>query len=324
MRLGPILFFIFILFYPSVTAEEMEEIDMSDFLDMFFSKEWNEDFNSLNYKATCPEVVWSADSKLSAWVDIVGYKNMSRINNTDYIYGDPVDCVIVEYEVKDLLQWNDNVDWIREDISYSLFDDNITVILDITMLWHHSTLKHTKTGKSYIKKDYSYAFMTINDIEKVPLQYNFSPTHIPTYLIFYNNTFSPKTIINVPEKEGLFYVEYSYNNETIKQNLMNAEIEKNPKGIEFINFTFVKNWNSPDNNLSHIGDSCIITGANFTAKNLNITLRTPYKTFDVTNYNVTINNVSASSCMSSSLIPFCFIITLLLFTLLTIVKVVWR
>jgi len=139
-----------------------------------------------------------------------------------------------------------------------------------------------------------------------------------------NNTFSPKSIINVPGKDGLFYIEYSYNNESIRQNLMSAEIETNPKGIEFINFSEVEKWENPERNLSHLAGSCIIKGANFTLEDLNISIRTPYRSLNVTDYNLTINNVTVGSCINPSIIPFVGILGLLLSTLFFIIKQAWR
>ena len=306
------------------TAEETEEIDILDFLDMLLLNQWNGDFSTLNYKATDPAVSWVSGPHMLAWVDIVGFRNMSRINNTDYILGAPVECVIVESEVKNLLTWNDNVDWIDKQISYNVSDQNITVIMDITMMWHHSTeIKHLNDQKG-VKKDYNYEYMTITDTERIPLEYNYTAAEIPTSIIFYNNSFSPKSIINVPGKDGLYYIDYSYNNESIRQNLMNAEIEKNPKGIEFINFSDAKKWQDPTGNLSHFADSCVIKGANFTLEGVNISLRTPYRPLNVTDYNLSINNVSAGSCINLSIIPFMFVVGLLLSTTYIIIKKTWR
>ncbi len=303
-----------------MTAAENEDKDLLDFLDMLSCNDWDGSFNSLNYKATDPAVVWVSGPHMLAWVDIVGFRNQSRINNTDYIYGDPCSCVIVESEVKDLLTWNDNVDWIDKEFSYHISNGNITVTMNVTMLWHHSTETTHPNGNKGVKKDYSYAFMTITDTESLPLQYFYRSANTSTHLLFYNNTFSPKTIINVPENEGLFYIEYSYDNESIKQNLMNAEIEKNPKGIDFINFSEVKRWEDPEGNLSHITGCCVIKGANFSLDDLNISLRTPYSSIGVTDYNLTINNVSAGSCINPVLIPFMVVVGLLLSTLFIIIK----
>ena len=320
LRVIPILFFLFIVFVPGVTAEETEETDILDLLDTLLLNQWDGSFDSLNYKATDPAAVWVSGPHMLAWVDIVGYRNMTRINNTDYILGDPVACVIVESEVNDLLTWNDNVDWIKKEYSYNVSGDNITVTLDITMLWHHSTETTRPNGQKGVKKDYNYAYMTITDSEKIPLQYNYIAGNIPVSILFYNNTFSPKTIINVPGKDGLYYIEYSYNNESIKQNLMNAEIETNSKGIEFINFSDAKKWQDPTGNLSYLAGSCIIKGANFTLEDLNISLRTPYRSLNATNYNLTVNNVTAGSCINPVLIPFVFVTGLLLSTLFIIIK----
>ena len=320
MKLLPILFFLFFTCFPGVAAEESEDEYLLYFMDMLISNNWDGSFDSLNYKATYPAVEWIPGPHMMAWVDIVGYRNMSRIKNTDYINGNPVACVIVESEVKDLLTWNDNVDWIEKEFSYNVSNGNITVTLDITMLWHHSTEITNPNGNKGVKKDYNYAYMTITDTENLPLEYVYTPANTSTHLLFYNNTFSPKTIINVPENEGLYYIEYSYNNETIKQNLMNAEIETNPKGIEFINFSDAHRWDESEGNLSHMREGCIIKGANFTLEDLNISLRTPYRSLNVTGYNLTVNNVTAGSCINPVLIPVIVVFGLLLSTLYIIIK----
>ena len=325
MKMLTILFFLFIMFCPVVASAEGEDNEsiLLRLLEQFDKNEWDGSFDSLNYKATYPAGVWVSGPHMMAWVDIVGYRNMSRINNTDYIFGDPVACVIVESEVKDLLAWNDNVDWIEKEFSYNVSDGNITVTLDITMLWHHSTEITHPNGNKGVKKDYHYAYMTLTDTERLPLQYAYTAANTSTHLIFYNNSFSPKSIINVPGKDGLFYIEYSYNNESIKQNLMSDEIETNLKGIEYINFSEVKRWDESTGNLSHIGSSCVIKGANFTLDDLNITLRTPYTAGNTTKYNLTVNNVTAGSCISPVLIPFMFVMGLLLSTLFIIIKKTW-
>jgi hypothetical protein len=121
-------------------------------------------------------------------------------------------------------------------------------------------------------------------------------------------------------RQGVQKYPYSYNNETIKQNLMSDEIETNPKGIEYINFSYKQGWGESSGNMSHIGSCAVVKGANFTLEDLTIVLRTPYTAFNTTNYNLTVNNVTAGSCINPVLIPFVIVIGLLLSTLFTIMK----
>lgn len=323
MKLFSILFFLFILFCPSVVAADNDSIIL-EFLKVFDNNTWDNSFDSLNYNATKPSVVWVPGPHMMAWVDVVGFRNTSRINNIDYIYGDPVTCVLVEADVKNLLTWNDNVDWIDTQYSYNVSGGNITVTLDIAMLWHHSTEITHPNGNKGVKKDYQYAYMTLTDTERVPMQYNYTSANIPVYVLFYNNTYSPKTVINVPSRDGLYYIDYSYNNKSIRHTLMNAEIETTVKGIEFINFTDSPIWDESEGNLSHLGTRAVIKGANFTLDNLTVTLRTPYTTDDMSNYSLTVDNVSTGNCISPVLIPFMFVLALLLFTLYIIIKNIGR
>jgi len=323
MSVLPLLFFLFILFIPCVVADDNESSILA-FLNDINNNTWDGSFDSLNYDATKPSVVWVSSPHMAAWVDIVGYRNLSRIHNVDYIYGDPVACVLVESEVKDLLGWNDNVDWIDKQYSYNVSNGNIAAIISITMRWHHSTEILHPNGNKGVDKDYYYSYLTITDTERLPLQYNYTSAHTPVSVLFYNNTFSPKSIITVPGSSGLYYITYLYKNEYLKQYLMNAEVEDNPKGIEYINFTDKHTWDESAGNLSHLGSRCVISGANFTLDNLSVSLHTPYRALNTSGYNLTVDNVSVGTCFKLSLIPVMFVIGLSLSTLYLIIRKTWR
>jgi hypothetical protein len=295
----PVLFLFFILFtllVPTATAAEQDSI-----FDLLNSTIWDRVWDSLTYN-TKPDKDVRTGTDLQGWIDIVGYRNMVRINGTDYIYGDPVDCAVVEYDVWDLIsarkdRWNDNVDWIRTDLHVLQQGENITATLDITMLWHHSTLKHTKTGKPYIKKTYHTETMTVIDTETIPKQFNYTFANIAAYITVYNSSFSPKVLVYVPELPYVLETTYTYGNDAIMRTNMLGEVEKSEKGVEFVNFTDVSMWSEPKGDLCYIGDCAVIRNENFTADQLNISLSTPYETVEITDYSITVVDYSPVNSM---------------------------
>ena len=286
------LYFIFIFFPGCASAD----IDISIW-DRLVNPVWDGDFNSLNTIATDPEYnEIHKTANFCGSCDIVGWKNMSRINGIDYIYGDPEELVIVAVHTEEYLsgseyRFNDNVDWIKEDIRISINDDNLTAHVNLTLYWHHSELKHTAAGKKYIEKTYYKDYITnkINDSETMPLQYVYDGHNIDeieVLITFYNNSINPKSVIFIPEKMGLYSIDYTYNDESVHENIMKGYVEKNSKGIEFVNFTDNSGWGEPVGNMSHLGACAVVKGANFTLNNLSIVAHTPYEELNITNYNL--------------------------------------
>jgi hypothetical protein len=285
----PVALLFLILFTSMIFSAAANEEDT--FFDLLNSSVWDGVWDSLTH-TTKPDKHIQTGVDLQGWIDIVGYRNMIRINSVDYIYGDPADCAIIEFDVWDLMtgqkdRLNDNVDWIHTNLTVLQDKGNITAVLDIEMLWHHSELKHTLTGKPYIKKTYHTESMSINDIEKVPKTFDYTPAEMTAYITVYNSSFSPKVLVYVPELPYLLKTTYTYNTDTIIRSGMLGEVEQTEKGIEFVNLTDVMMWSDPEGDLCHIGSSAVIRCENFSVDQLNINVSTPYETVKIKNYNVT-------------------------------------
>ncbi|OEU52008.1 MAG: hypothetical protein BA871_03575 [Desulfuromonadales bacterium C00003096] len=305
-RRGAVILLIVCLFF----LPSCEAID-NDFSiwDKLFNPVWDGDFSSLNYKATYPENNVTSGGNMEAWLDIVGWFNMSRINGTDYIYGDPANQSITEYNAIDTLGWNDNMDWIKHELLYDVVNDTLIVQDNITMLWHHSEEKTTSEGHTYIQKTYYYSYLTVYDSEIIPKQYVYDGQNIEALITFYNNSINPKSVIFIPDKLGLYSIDYTYKNESVHEDLMTGYVENNSKGIEFVNFTYNSGWSDPGGNLSHIGVCAVVKGGNFTPDNLSIDIYTPYEQLNITNYNLsTCNLFKGERSMHILLFPILLII----------------
>jgi len=262
----------------------------NDLLNLLYSPVWNGDFESLN---TDPYDLDFSNQKSSksfdADIDIYGWKNMTRINNTDYINGNITDNVYCFLYIKSRVGKNDTIDRIEKEIDISIDDDIIedliTINYNLTFFWHSSELMHTETGKYYNKKYYTEKITGIKDHEVIPHNFSkFDVENCQAFITFYNNSIRPKTVIFLPKPDGSIYVEYKYKNESIKQNILTGHVEHNKNGIEFVNFTENFGWSKNDGNLSHVGKNAVIKGSNFSIDDFQIIAQTPYEKINITNY----------------------------------------
>jgi hypothetical protein len=143
--------------------------------------------------------------------------------------------------------------------------------------------------------------MTLTDTETVPLSFNFTAENIAANVTVYNNTFAPKTLIQLPCMPGVMQVNYSYDNHTITHTRMIGRVERTDKNVEFVNMSLVDMWSRPSGPLSHIGDIVVIRGSNFSTDRLDVLVSTPYQTVEVADFNETTINYSAAQSVHPAL-----------------------
>jgi hypothetical protein len=312
--------FLFIMI-PGVAAEGYDIFKLID-------SAWSGDWKDLNCEAVQPDKVIYSTADMSGWIDIAGYRNMTRVDGVDYVYGDPVSCAVVEYDVWDLIsgvkeRWNDNVDWIHKDLEVRQDSDELIASLDVEMKWHHSTLKFNN-GIPYIKKTYYYDNMTLTDTETVPLSFNFTAENTAVNVTVYNNTFAPKTLIQLPCMPGIMQVNYSYDNHTITHIRMTGLVERTDKNVEFVNMSLIDLWSRPSGPLSHIGDIVVVRGSNFSTDKMDVAVSTPYQTVKVTDFNETTINYSAARSVHPALYYIMSIFIVLISAIYFNIKSIWR
>jgi hypothetical protein len=248
---------------------------------------WSGSWDSFHYfLGYLPDKEWKTNADMSAWIDVVGYNHSIELNGTKYVVGNILDSIIVDYEVEEYLsgsesRWNDNVDWISENVTLAQNNTHMIATLDIVMKWHHS--KHNGKG---IKKTYHYSYLTCVDTEPVPLQYNISTDNFSVNITIYNNTLAPKTYVYVPENDYILEANYYYNNKSISHIRSLCDVRYTEKNVPYVNITECDIWSS--NNLTRINKYAVIPGDNFTIDNLTVTILTPegHKIIDHCNISV--------------------------------------
>ena len=142
---------------------------------------------------------WKTNQHVTAWVDIVGYRNMFKYNGTMYYCGWPKEVIDVRYEVDHTIKgeqwWNYNVDTILPEIdSIEMNDGTATVTLRVYMKYHKSTkVTNPNTGKSRIKKKYFHEIVYFTAVDhNAPVRY-WMPDVNRTYVnvTYYCNDINP-------------------------------------------------------------------------------------------------------------------------------------
>ena len=284
-----LLLFICILILPVASAEPFN--DIFDILDeQTFSGDWN---ISINYHT--PSQTNQSYQHIRGWIDIVGFRDTTKIGNISYINGSGTPEPIVEYAVWDEgLVWNDNLDWIRITDERVITNGNITTAeIDIYLKWHRSTRKSgtikTLFGSkpfTWIKKDYYHEYTTFTS--SVPTPQPYPAITVPEcYITIYNNSFNPHIEVYVPLNEIILETEYRYGNDSIVRYSMIGLAETGA-----VNLIKTHQWSKPTDNLCFIKDMMIIKNTNtsqFNISDLDVTISSPYESVHFTNlsYNVT-------------------------------------
>src|SRR5665811_526898 len=62
-------------------------------------EKYSDNISDLPYSAGSPTISWQEQGHIRAWVNIVGFKNITRIDGIDYINGKPESLALVQYGV---------------------------------------------------------------------------------------------------------------------------------------------------------------------------------------------------------------------------------
>ena len=280
--------FLFIFLCVLVPLGTAEDVGILEILGISTKETWNGEWNSLKAEDVAIDKNVSATANMEACVDIIGFGGLYKKDGVFYYLGDPVNNTVVKCEIKDYLtaskcRWNDNVDWIVHSESFRVQNGTVSVISNITMLWHHS--KKRANGKG-IKKTYYYDHLTVNDTDILPMVHIGSMDSVSAHIKICNNTFSPKTLIVIPESNRL-KTEIIYKNESIVYYDNVGFVEYTVKGYPYVNLTGGSSHVSYDNDfLKRIGPYYCIVGPNFSESDLSILIHGLYTNESINEYTI--------------------------------------
>ena len=271
------LFFIFLLLIPGSSAfDANDSIDILDILGISVLDTWNLDWD-LDMKKIRPDQVISSTPNMEAWIDIVGYQGLYKINNVFYYPGDPRNNTVIRYDID---TYDTDVESLTKTVGTYVSNNSVHSVLYIAMRYSESSINEDGTES----KTYHYDYLTVRDVEELPVVKVPDTSNVSVYIKTCNNTFSPKSWIAIQDTTRI-KTEIHYKDETIVY-YDNIGLEDfTEKGYPFINFTgeSVKEFYENDI-LRKLGPNYCVYGTNFTLSNLTITVYDVYSSYIISNY----------------------------------------
>lgn len=230
------------------------------------------DISELPFSSGIPTVSWQESGTIRGYVDIVGFRNLSRDGENYFILGDPASLAIVAGDA------TGNPPGIFDslDKSFSLTQSgkNLIASLTVVLKWH--TIACDDKG-CFVNGRFTDT-AAFQDIEVIPNQFDnaISPR---VDITEYNNTIEPKILININDINGNG-ISLNCGNKSLTHNSKSYHVEKTEKGIYYANTSDLEAWDIQGQGIARFGNSIII--------NTNIS------SFDYSKLNITISNLYGS------------------------------
>jgi Right handed beta helix region len=261
-------------------------------------------FDILNYQFTnsshvvqdsiYPNETWMKKGAYTkAWLDVPVYNDTIKIGNNEYVLGSPINAADVQYGTLNLAEYPDS-----QEISKSLIvepENKLRVDLTVTTNYkipetnHIKVLGYTLTSTSYNHGSETETFSKTFD---TPKQFpTLSDSNFNVTVTYYNNSYDPHTLVYVDSsyQNLISEVHYSSNNSfAVDYQLIGMVIPKS-NGAKITNFQNESAWKFSDNQMSYSYGGLYIKGK-FDLSKFNVTVKTPYSSYEIKNYNYTIIN----------------------------------
>ncbi len=231
--------------------------------------------SELPYSSGNPVVNWQEHGHLRAWIDVTGFRNVSRIDGLNYTYGSQDSEAIINYDAKSYfsckyeLCYEDSItSTITTTQNGNMTVAKLHVVLNWTSIYCYDGCQnkhHTDEADFYAQKE-------------SPIQFNKTISISNLEVTEYNNSVNPKTVLNLTG-DNIFYVEYAYKNESIRNYKRVAQVETDANGIYFANVSGEKNiWSENTPTLHHQNGIAIIQTDDPDYINLTISVSNLYQT----------------------------------------------
>jgi hypothetical protein len=290
----PYIFFIILLIVsiPSAEAGVIEDAKAVKFVTDLLGREyWDGDWIIASEQGTPAKSVKSS-RHIRAWIDIIGFKDESVINETRYVDGIAKDFAIVKRHA-----WHTPVNGkvVSFTSTYNIADghDMTTATQSTTFHW-----KKKKCGVFGCHWVHYWEYLTVSHTTESPENFTTRIPNMCVYIKSYNRTFNPVTYIYIqpemhPSMEDVMISRVRYNGSNISRYAQVGWVMKNDRGTEYVEFVdggIHPLWHKDENQsmIDHCGRLVTIFDPDFNESLLNISLHTPYETRYITNYSMDI------------------------------------
>lgn len=300
-----LFFFLFLIFIPIASGYT----GIFSILD----EQFIDNISDLPFSLGTPQIKMQEQGHISAWIDIVGFRNLSREGDIYYILGDPSNLAIVQYDAKaDPPGTLDSLDK-----SLSVYQSGNSTIASLHVVLKYHTITCDKQG-CYISGRYTEE-KDFTDTELSPLIYP-ALKNGSVNVTEYNNTINPHAAIGLNLPGELSKVTFTYGNESLSHNFRQGHVEQTEKGIYFLNLSVVDFWTDNTYSLQHFNEWVLINSSKPDYSQLSIEISNPYDTRTINNYSFERITYDAASTFSNPLLMFVGMISTLIIMSIKIIR----
>jgi hypothetical protein len=204
--------------------------------------------------AGTPETNWQVSGYIHAWIDITGFRQMSRDNGIDYIPGRPADLAIVQYDAK-AADVPGSVTKIDKSIT-TYQNNNFTIaVVTVDLYW-----KSISCDKNSCWEVPHHETAQFRDTEISPVQYKPISEELNINITQYNNSLYENIGISIANISGLNKYTIQYEDNIATYRIKKAHVEQTAKGIYFANVTPAEFLELKGKNISRYGKLILLNG----------------------------------------------------------------
>lgn len=294
-----LFFLVLILMSGNASAGWLEDLVPPPF-DILYETVFDDDWGVSDKHGAAIKRTQTTDNSW-AWIDIVGFKNESIINETRYVNGTPRSFAIVKY-----------------DSGYSMPNNHVFVSYDVELgvidnEWDHGN--DTTEAIMNTKFVHKYWFceppacllcppicywifvtecLTISSIVDSPETFNNSIDDYEITITSYNNSVTPYTLIHIPDRWNVYKTSVEYGNNTTLWYNLTGLVRENDRGTEHVWYINETTLLVENNTVRKLGKYYVVNEAPLNWSQLNISVFTPYVVHDNLTWNATTMNSEPS------------------------------
>jgi polygalacturonase len=219
-------------------TKEMSENLFANILNMTFS-----DTGLVHNNNVQPDKNWQQKRHSKAWVDIVGWNNLTQRNGVFYIPAGEQPIVKYDSVATDLMGST------QPHLTTYQSNGNLTADLEVKTTYKVAkTSSRSVLGVSVPIISYETKTETSHyyDSETVPQTYN-PAINTTAYVTILNNTFSKQTVVYVPENLDVMKVCFKYDTVETWHYMHTGTENTTVKGVKYIQISDLDYWDKQDN-----------------------------------------------------------------------------
>lgn len=235
----------------ALTMVQVVAAETGDFFDVmgWHDEQYITHISELPYSPGSPAISWQQKENIKAWIDITGFRNLSRDEDKYFIMGDPAGLAIVQYDA--IGKPPGYIDSIKKSVSLSQSGNNLIAVLNVKLKWFVVNCDENSCWRSYFSEKADF-----QDIEAIPEQFD-KVLNPWINITEYNNTFEPKISINIKSTNSS-RISVSYGNKSVVHSTKSYHVEQTEKGIYYANASQLEAWDIQGQGIARFADSIII------------------------------------------------------------------